>query len=280
MQIFIYLLVVSSTLADQRIRHHGQPGIRQSNGGELRTLKSSFIAPHRAPHRLSRTISDIPAYAQQPEEYEETQRYSQKQTYQPDRQPSYDLSQFRERPSKRIPVHITVDHPEAKVEEYKARDDYEAYSKEGGEIPGVPGQDYPVFHKAPYTNFDCAKVPVTPGMYADVESGCQAYRVCDDGRHGSKGAEFLCTNGTIFNQAAFTCDWWFNVDCAAAPKYYELNNDPLRNPFYRQDELKRIAASEQKGYRAEAPSHQEASYQQSRERYETAPNSYDSRPRY
>lgn len=42
-------------------------------------------------------------------------------------------------------------------------------------------------------------------MYANVETGCQAYHVCHDGREGHQGASFLCTNGTIFNQKEFTC---------------------------------------------------------------------------
>ena len=26
--------------------------------------------------------------------------------------------------------------------------------------------------------------------------------------------DFLCPNGTLFNQQYFICDWWFNVDCS------------------------------------------------------------------
>lgn len=33
--------------------------------------------------------------------------------------------------------------------------------------------DYPVYHSVPHTNFHCGNVPVHPGMYANVESGCQ-----------------------------------------------------------------------------------------------------------
>lgn len=87
-------------------------------------------------------------------------------------------------------------------------------------IPGVPGVDYPLYHEVPPTSFSCHNVPATPGMYANVETGCQAYHVCHDGREGHQGASFLCTNGTIFNQKEFTCDWWYNVDCAAAPSLY------------------------------------------------------------
>ena len=25
--------------------------------------------------------------------------------------------------------------------------------------------------------------------------------------------DFICPNGTVFNQQYFVCDWWFRVDC-------------------------------------------------------------------
>jgi len=34
---------------------------------------------------------------------------------------------------------------------------------------------------------------------------------------------FLCPNGTLFNQQVFVCDWWYNVDCNAAPNFYSRN---------------------------------------------------------
>ncbi|XP_068086159.1 uncharacterized protein [Anabrus simplex] len=98
-------------------------------------------------------------------------------------------------------------------------------------IPGVPGVDYPIYHSVPPTSFHCGNVPFAPGMYANVETGCQAYHVCHDGREGHQGASFLCTNGTLFNQAEFACDWWYNVNCADAPSLYSLNLDPLKNPY-------------------------------------------------
>ncbi|XP_018397486.1 PREDICTED: uncharacterized protein LOC108775570 [Cyphomyrmex costatus] len=98
-------------------------------------------------------------------------------------------------------------------------------------IPGIPGIDYPLYHTVPPTSFSCAHVPVVPGMYANVETGCQAYHICHDGREGHQGASFLCTNGTLFNQNEFACDWWYNVNCADAPSLYRLNEDPLKNPY-------------------------------------------------
>ncbi|XP_060800748.1 U-scoloptoxin(01)-Cw1a-like [Amyelois transitella] len=98
-------------------------------------------------------------------------------------------------------------------------------------VPGIPGVDYPIYHEVPETRFSCAHVPVHPGMYANVETGCQAYHVCHDGREGHQGASFLCTNGTLFDQAKFACDWWYNVDCSQAIEHYKLNADPLKNPY-------------------------------------------------
>lgn len=99
-------------------------------------------------------------------------------------------------------------------------------------IPGYPGKDYPLFAVVPKTGFSCDQVPYRPGLYADVESGCQAYHICEaDNRHGYSGADFLCTNGTIFNQYELTCDWWYNVDCSLAAKQYDVNLDPYKNPY-------------------------------------------------
>ncbi|XP_069168746.1 uncharacterized protein [Procambarus clarkii] len=104
--------------------------------------------------------------------------------------------------------------------------------KEENNIPGDPGVDYPIYHQIPYTKFTCAEVPYRPGMYANPEAGCQVYHVCHDDRYGPKGAQFLCTNGTLFNQETFNCDWWYNVDCSKAASLYSLNLDPEHNPYY------------------------------------------------
>lgn len=44
-------------------------------------------------------------------------------------------------------------------------------------IPGIPGIDYPIYHTVPPTSFSCAHVPVVPGMYANVETGCQVHDI-------------------------------------------------------------------------------------------------------
>ena len=65
---------------------------------------------------------------------------------------------------------------------------------------------------------------ICKGYYADPEADCQSYHVCSDSGDGIMVKfDFLCPNGTIFNQEEFVCDWWFNVDCSKAEDYYFLN---------------------------------------------------------
>ena len=40
-------------------------------------------------------------------------------------------------------------------------------------IKGIAGHDYPIFHEFPETNFDCNAMPAHPGIYVNVETGCQ-----------------------------------------------------------------------------------------------------------
>lgn len=91
-------------------------------------------------------------------------------------------------------------------------------------IPGVPGQDYPIFAFPPDTSLLCDGK--TEGYYADPEADCQAFHICaDDSTDGKIKYSFLCPNGTLFNQQYFICDWWFNVDCSLAEDFYGLNDD-------------------------------------------------------
>merc|ERR1712223_1141688 len=92
-------------------------------------------------------------------------------------------------------------------------------------VPGTPGEDYPILAEVPETAFSC-EGQVEGGYYADAETECQAFHVCTaDGQGGLSKYSFLCPNGTIFNQAYFICDWWFNFDCAEAEGLYSLNED-------------------------------------------------------
>ncbi|KAL7640540.1 UNVERIFIED_CONTAM: hypothetical protein RMT77_008815 [Armadillidium vulgare] len=89
-------------------------------------------------------------------------------------------------------------------------------------VPGEPGDDYPIYWQIPDTGFSCNGRP--QGYYADVSTRCQVFRVCSvDAAGNSDFISFLCPNGTIFNQEHFTCDWWNQVDCAAAESHYDLN---------------------------------------------------------
>merc|ERR1711978_98568 len=93
-----------------------------------------------------------------------------------------------------------------------------------GAIPGVPGEDYPIYAEVPKTAFACDG-QVDGGYYADGEAECQVFHICTaDGAGGLSKYSFLCPNGTIFNQNYFICDWWFNFDCSTAEDLYSLND--------------------------------------------------------
>merc|ERR1712154_402966 len=92
-------------------------------------------------------------------------------------------------------------------------------------VPGIPGEDYPIYAEVPETAFTCDG-QVDGGYYADGEAECQVFHICTaDGAGGLAKYSFLCPNGTIFNQNYFICDWWFNFDCAQAEDLYSLNDD-------------------------------------------------------
>ena len=92
-------------------------------------------------------------------------------------------------------------------------------------IPGIPGEDYPIYASVPDTGFACDGL-VEGGYYADPAAECQAFHICaNDGEGGLRTYSVLCPNGTIFNQGVFVCDWWFNFDCAEAEGLYGLNDE-------------------------------------------------------
>ncbi|CAK1593643.1 unnamed protein product [Parnassius mnemosyne] len=90
-------------------------------------------------------------------------------------------------------------------------------------IIGKAGVDFPAFPSIPNTGFNCKNVPT--GYYADLETDCQVFHICDTSRKIS----FLCPNGTIFSQSHLICDWWFKVDCASAPALYESSAEYYSN---------------------------------------------------
>merc|ERR1711937_249191 len=91
-------------------------------------------------------------------------------------------------------------------------------------IPGIPGEDYPIYAEVPESVFSCDG-QVDGGYYADPEAQCQVFHICTaDGAGGLAQYSFLCPNGTVFNQNYFICDWWFNFDCVEAEGVYSLND--------------------------------------------------------
>merc|ERR1719327_2578416 len=94
-------------------------------------------------------------------------------------------------------------------------------------VPGVPGEDYPIYAEVPETAFSCDG-QVDGGYYADGEAERQVFHICTaDGAGGLAKYSFLCPNGTVFNQNYFICDWWFNFDCAESAALAEAKNSEI-----------------------------------------------------
>jgi len=92
-------------------------------------------------------------------------------------------------------------------------------------IPGVPGEDYPIYSQPPDTFFSCDG-QVNGGYYADPEAQCQSFHICAGVSSDRLNKfSFLCPNGTLFQQQYFVCDWWFNVDCSKTEEFYALNSE-------------------------------------------------------
>ncbi|XP_013784478.1 serine/threonine-protein phosphatase 1 regulatory subunit 10-like [Limulus polyphemus] len=83
----------------------------------------------------------------------------------------------------------------------------------------------------PKTNFKCSDQSYIPGYYADVETNCQVYHVCHQGRMESQ----FCPPGTVFNQEILACDFENSVECFKSPNFYfknqELDKFPLAKPL-------------------------------------------------
>merc|ERR1712123_76010 len=114
---------------------------------------------------------------------------------------------------------------DAALDSYAADDADDALAALGNSIPGVPGEDYPIYAEVPESGFVCDG-QVDGGYYADPEAECQAFHICTaDVAGGLAKYSFLCPNGTLFNQNYFICDWWFNFDCSTAEDLYSLNDE-------------------------------------------------------
>jgi len=89
-------------------------------------------------------------------------------------------------------------------------------------IPGEPEVDYPILEKIPKTSFNC--VGRLAGYYANIETRCQVFHVCSFLPEGEAVQnDFLCPNGTMFNQENFACQWWADVNCPTSDQFYRLN---------------------------------------------------------
>ena len=63
------------------------------------------------------------------------------------------------------------------------------------------------------------------GYYADPATDCQQYSVCLQDPISPDTlypVNFLCPNGTIFNQQLFNCDWWSVSFCHQASEFSHL----------------------------------------------------------
>ncbi|KRT80783.1 Carbohydrate-binding protein, partial [Oryctes borbonicus] len=94
-------------------------------------------------------------------------------------------------------------------------------------VQGKPGVDFPVYARIPKTSFSCKKVE--SGYYADLETSCQVFHICNGGAKIS----FLCPNGTIFQQSDLICEWWFKVNCTSSPSFYSESAEQLREETWK-----------------------------------------------
>ncbi|ROT62730.1 hypothetical protein C7M84_019398 [Penaeus vannamei] len=62
--------------------------------------------------------------------------------------------------------------------------------------------------------------PMSRGSRLLLLPAARVFHVCEP---GNAQHDFLCPEGTIFNQKYIVCDWWYNVDCPKSPDFFELN---------------------------------------------------------
>ncbi|XP_028168063.1 uncharacterized protein LOC114358330 isoform X1 [Ostrinia furnacalis] len=88
---------------------------------------------------------------------------------------------------------------------------------------------------APRTRFTCQGR--ASGYYADVETGCQVYHMCDGlGRQFS----YSCPNTTLFQQRMLICDHWYMVNCSKSESDYSANLliGQRDKPFVSEEDMK------------------------------------------
>uniref|UniRef100_A0A0P4W2L5 Chitin-binding type-2 domain-containing protein n=1 Tax=Scylla olivacea TaxID=85551 RepID=A0A0P4W2L5_SCYOL len=77
----------------------------------------------------------------------------------------------------------------------------------------------PLLGAIPDTPFRC--LGHSAGYYADPDTGCQVYHMCDS---LERQYSYLCPNYTLFNQKFMVCDHWYMVNCSSSPTFYHLNS--------------------------------------------------------
>ncbi|XP_067124225.1 U-scoloptoxin(01)-Er1a-like [Centruroides vittatus] len=91
----------------------------------------------------------------------------------------------------------------------------------------LPDGAFLLLGKEPPETFDCSNKAT--GYYADLDTGCQVFHVCNQVEHkdGSKETfhySFICGNQTIFSQLTMTCATPEEATpCQSAPEFYRLN---------------------------------------------------------
>jgi hypothetical protein len=58
------------------------------------------------------------------------------------------------------------------------------------------------------------------GYYADIETDCQVYHMCDQ---QGRQFDYACPNATMFQQRMLICDHWYMVDCSSSAANYGFN---------------------------------------------------------
>lgn len=89
-------------------------------------------------------------------------------------------------------------------ESSKRKSSSKTLKKSGNLFNGAPKAS---LSSIPKTSFECTEK--RDGVYADEETGCQVWHICQNGQMHS----FLCPMGTIFSEKNGVCDWWYNTPC-------------------------------------------------------------------
>jgi len=199
--------------ADDALASYGAPAVEEEVAEEVAEYEelptNELGTSYGAPEGEEEGSGDAADYGDQAADYgDQAAEYDEQPSYAEEEQATYEGDQ------------------DAAASEDSAADDAAAdpLAMLMKSVPGIPGEDYPIFATAPETEFSC-EGQVNGGYYADPDAQCQAFHICSANAEGGLAKyTFLCPNGTIFNQEYFICDWWFNVDCDEAAALAESRN--------------------------------------------------------